>query len=192
MLHLNRKWPDRGSIQRFRLFSICDSVNMTLLSYFWGSKKIIRRMPTQDNNDDPEMEKILRCEDCGYWPSRGGSVLVTNDGGKTWKQNWAPCNFEVWCIEAPLALYSKVLRCGGASTECACFDHADLSDCLLIFDNIGGKTDIDGASFRSAVLYGANLEDVSDKETDFTGALHNELTRFREGFDPGSHGMILK
>jgi photosystem II stability/assembly factor-like uncharacterized protein len=48
---------------------------------------------------------------------KSGSVLVTKDGGKTWKQNWAPCNFEVWCIEASSA---PVLQIG-----VGCEEHLD-------------------------------------------------------------------
>lgn len=45
------------------------------------------------------------------------SLLSTTDGGKTWKKNWVPCNFEVWCLEASTAPAIQV----GVGTE----DHLD-------------------------------------------------------------------
>lgn len=36
-------------------------------------------------------------------PLKRGTLLSTGDGGKTWKQGWVPCNFEVWCVEGRTA-----------------------------------------------------------------------------------------
>jgi photosystem II stability/assembly factor-like uncharacterized protein len=33
-------------------------------------------------------------------PKTDGTLLVTTDGGKTWRKNALPGNFEMWCIEA--------------------------------------------------------------------------------------------
>lgn len=36
-------------------------------------------------------------------PYQAGLLLSTEDGGKTWKKNWVPCNFEIWCVEPSTA-----------------------------------------------------------------------------------------
>ncbi len=36
-------------------------------------------------------------------PLKSGLLLSTADGGTTWKKNWIPCNFEIWCVETSAA-----------------------------------------------------------------------------------------
>jgi uncharacterized protein YjbI with pentapeptide repeats len=63
----------------------------------------------------------------------------------------------------------------GAACRHTSFRGADLSK-----DNLGGRTSFRGADLSSADLEGATLTD----------AVFDDMTKFPDGFDPRSHGMV--
>ena len=47
-------------------------------------------------------------------PMTSGTLLSTADGGKTWKCNWIPTNFDITCVESSAAPVVQVGASGGA------------------------------------------------------------------------------
>jgi len=75
-------------------------------------------------------------------------------------------------------LEDAILR--GSDLEDADLGFANLKRADLSVSGVGGLTRLGGANLIGANLDGANL----------TGALYDSTTRFPDGFEPRSHGML--
>ncbi len=74
----------------------------------------------------------------------------------------------------------KDAQLGGASLCEANFRGADLRGAYISLDNLLGSPTLEGADLTDALMEGAVL----------IGCEYNDLTRFPEGFNPESRGMI--
>jgi uncharacterized protein YjbI with pentapeptide repeats len=99
---------------------------------------------------------------------------------------WA-CFFRAKCLDSRFC-YAKL---AGADLKESFFERVDLTGVDFGIDNVGGATDLSGATFVDTCLVDANLRGTLLTGTTFDGSTYSIGTQFPQGFDPAGHGMIL-